>query len=62
MWELIRQNKRKSIYLFIIMGIILIALGYVVGAAWMPPDGGYIGIFLALIYLGDLVADQLFLR
>ena len=45
MWELIRQNKRKSIVLFIVMGIILLALGYVVGAAWMPPDGGFIGRF-----------------
>ena len=38
--------------LFIVMGIILIALGYVVGAAWMPPDGGYVGIALALAVWG----------
>ena len=52
MWELIRLNKRKSMMLFIIMGIVLIALGYVVGAAWMPPDGGLVGVALALTVWG----------
>lgn len=49
MWELIRQNKRRSLFLFIAMGICLILLGYFVGAAFLPPDGGVIGIVLALL-------------
>lgn len=31
------------------MGGILLALGYVIGAAYLPPDGGLIGIVLALL-------------
>lgn len=50
MWELIRSNKRKSILLFIAMGIVLIALGYIIGASYAGPQGGGIlGIALALI-------------
>ena len=47
-WELIRANKRKSLILFISMGICLLLLGYVVGGAFFPPDGGIAGLFLAL--------------
>ncbi|MFH1891784.1 MAG: M48 family metallopeptidase [Candidatus Zixiibacteriota bacterium] len=54
MWELIRQNQRKSLVLFIMMGLCLILLGYLVGAAFLPPDGGYIGIFLAFVIWGIL--------
>lgn len=48
MWEVIRSNKRKSLILFIAMGICLVLLGYLVGAVFFPPDGGISGIFLAL--------------
>jgi len=48
MWELIHSNIRKSWLLFISMGICLVILGYVIGAVWFPPDGGYSGIFIAL--------------
>lgn len=48
MWELIRANKRKSLILFISMGICLVLLGYFVGAVFFPPDGGITGIFIAL--------------
>jgi heat shock protein HtpX len=48
MWEVIRSNKRKSLILFIAMGICLVLLGYLVGAVFFPPDGGIAGIFLAL--------------
>ena len=48
MWELIRANRRKSIVLFIGMGICLILLGYFVGAVWLGPDGGTAGIVIAV--------------
>lgn len=34
MWELIRANKRKSIILMIVMGAVLLTLGYFVGASY----------------------------
>lgn len=49
MWELIQANRRKSIFLFFGMGIILILLGYFVGATFLGQEGGPFGIFLALI-------------
>ncbi len=49
MWELIKQNQRRSFALFIMMGVVLIALGYAIGAAYAPPDGGIGGILLAAI-------------
>jgi heat shock protein HtpX len=48
-WELIRANKRKSWIVFILMGITLVLLGYVIGAAFLPPDGGLVGVILALL-------------
>jgi len=48
MWELIRANRRKSIVLFGVMGISLMALGYVAGSAFFP-DGGIAGLFIALM-------------
>jgi heat shock protein HtpX len=48
MWELIRLNKRKSVFLFITMGICLILLGYFVGAVFFPPHGGAAGLSIAL--------------
>jgi len=47
MWELIRANKRKSIFLFLTMGIILILLGYVIGTIVYPERGGYLGVVIA---------------
>ena len=32
MWELIRANKRKSVFLFITMGLVLLLLGFVAGS------------------------------
>jgi len=49
MWEIIRLNKRKSFLLFIAMGIILLLLGYFVGATFLGKDGGPFGVFIALI-------------
>ena len=47
MWELIAANRRKSALLFFMMGIVLLILGYFVGAAYFYPDGGYYGLAIA---------------
>ncbi|MDD5454936.1 MAG: M48 family metallopeptidase, partial [Candidatus Ratteibacteria bacterium] len=47
MWELIRANKRKSIILFLLMGICLLLLGYLIGATLDPKTGGILGISVA---------------
>lgn len=53
MWELIAANKRKSIFLFVCMGLCLLALGFAIGYAALPGNGGYIGLLVALcIWLG----------
>lgn len=47
MWELIRANQRKSFLLFVCMGILLIALGYVLGESFLPEEGGSFGVIVA---------------
>ncbi len=49
MWELIRSNKRKSFYLFVGMGIILLFLGYFFGLSLIGEEGGIYGVFAAII-------------
>jgi heat shock protein HtpX len=49
MWELIQANRRKSIALFISMGILLILLGFFIGSSLDPEAGGYFGVFISLI-------------
>jgi heat shock protein HtpX len=49
MWELIRANKRKTWFLFIGMGMLLLATGYILGEAYMGQGGGMTGLFLALM-------------
>jgi len=48
MWELIQANKRKSMFIFICMGIFLIVLGYFIGEA-IVPRGGVPGILFACV-------------
>jgi heat shock protein HtpX len=48
MWELIQSNKRKTMILFIAMGISLILLGYFIGSYFFPDGGSFIGIIFAL--------------
>ena len=48
MWELIQSNRRKTMILFIAMGIALILLGYFVGSYFIPGEGGIAGIVFAL--------------
>ncbi|MBT4576051.1 MAG: M48 family metalloprotease, partial [Candidatus Cloacimonetes bacterium] len=47
MWELIQANKRNSLFLFFIMGICLLVLGFFIGGAYAGEDGGFIGLFIA---------------
>jgi heat shock protein HtpX len=49
MWEVIRKNQQKSLLLLILMGLTLVLLGYVIGMAFDPVDGGFFGIILALL-------------
>jgi heat shock protein HtpX len=54
MWELISANKRKSVFLFFSLGIVLLLLGFLIGSAYFSDGGGYIGIFFAFIIWGIL--------
>jgi heat shock protein HtpX len=54
MWELIAANKRKSIFIFIGMGLLLILIGFTFGSFYSPDNGGFIGIFLSLFLWGIL--------
>jgi heat shock protein HtpX len=49
MWELIRKNRRKSFILFIMMGICLLLMGYLLGEAFWGPGGGLAGLTLAFV-------------
>jgi heat shock protein HtpX len=48
MWELIRANQRKSAILIIIMGIVLVGLGFLIGAAFYNESGGIWGVLIAI--------------
>jgi len=52
MWELIRENKRKSIILLIGMAFLLFVVGYFVGEAYAPGGGGLIGVLIAFVLWG----------
>ncbi len=54
MWELIEANRRKSLVLFVSLGLTLILLGYFFGSAYYPDGGGFIGIFFAVLIWGIL--------
>lgn len=48
MWELIRANKRNSIILMATMALVLMALGFIIGAAVSgAPEGGILGLLIA---------------
>jgi heat shock protein HtpX len=48
MWELIKANRRKSMFLFVAMGIILMVLGLVIGfAVGGTPDMAWGGLMVA---------------
>jgi heat shock protein HtpX len=54
MWELIATNRRKSIFIFIGMGLLLILIGFTFGSFYEPENGGFLGIFFALVLWGIL--------
>ena len=47
MWELIHANKRNSIILMATMAIVLLALGFAIGASVEPNRGGSMGLIIA---------------
>ena len=49
MWELIRANKRDSVLLMVLMAFVLLALGLVIGLAVVGPQGGLIGVGIAVV-------------
>ncbi len=48
MWEVIRKNQRKSLLLLMLMGVVLVLLGYAIGIA-IDPEAGFVGIVLAMV-------------
>ncbi|MHC4323840.1 MAG: M48 family metallopeptidase [Planctomycetota bacterium] len=67
MWELIRANKRNSIFLMAIMAAVLLLLGFVIGMAFFGQEGGFFGliiagaIWLVLTLISFSSGDQIFL-
>ncbi|HOW52843.1 MAG TPA: M48 family metallopeptidase [bacterium] len=49
MWELIENNKRRSFWLFVCLFVVLTTLGGLIGASFLPPDGAWWGIGLAVL-------------
>jgi len=57
MWEIAKKNRQKSMFLLVIMGVILILLGYIFGNLIDPVNGGPFGIIISLvIYFVLLIA------
>lgn len=54
MWELIRQNRRKSILLISLMGLCLVLFGFLIGTAVDAQSGGPIGALAAAAIWGIL--------
>ncbi|RJP34173.1 MAG: peptidase M28 [Candidatus Omnitrophota bacterium] len=48
MWEAIRSNQRRSIVLIMLMGVMLVVLGFVIGMTVDPKAGGPFGALAAL--------------
>lgn len=59
MWELIRVNKRNSVLLLIAIALLLGALGYVIGAAFVGhPYAGWFGLGIAfVIWIGMMLTS-----
>jgi len=52
MWELIRANQRRSLMLFLIMGIVLLLLGFLIGSMLNPDyplETGVAGMLIASV-------------
>jgi len=48
MWELIRANKRKSTVLIVVMGMVLLGLGYA-GGFFIAPDDPAVALFMVIV-------------
>jgi heat shock protein HtpX len=48
MWELIRQNRKKSMALFVGMAVLLVLLGFFIGEVFSPDGGGLYGLVFAV--------------
>lgn len=48
MWELIAANRRKSLFLFSSMAVVLCLLGYGIGYVVHPDQGGPLGLIIAI--------------
>jgi heat shock protein HtpX len=49
MWEIIRANRRKSIYLTVMMAALLLCVGYAAGELALGQGAGIFGLFIAFI-------------
>jgi len=49
MWELIRANKRNSIFLMVVMAAVLLLLGFIIGMAFFGQEGGMFGLMIATV-------------
>ncbi|HNT27968.1 MAG TPA: M48 family metalloprotease, partial [bacterium] len=47
MWELIESNKRRSLWLFFALFLVLMVLGGLIGASFIEPYGAWWGVGLA---------------
>ena len=57
MWESIRSNRRRSTVLILLMGIVLVSLGFSIGAVVEPKAGGPIGGLIAVGLVDCDVSD-----
>jgi heat shock protein HtpX len=48
-WEIIRANRQKSFFLVVVMGILLLCVGYLSGELLLGPRRGPVGLVLAFI-------------
>lgn len=57
MWELIRANQRKSLALFLVLGIFLVFAGYIFGESFQPGGGlFFLGIALVIWIVLSIIA------
>ena len=67
MWELIRANKRKSVWLMVFMAIVLLGLGAIMGGAFGGQQGLIFGagiaaiVFLIMALVSFSAGDQILL-
>ena len=47
MWEQISSNRRKSFFLVILMGLLLLLLGFILGEAFIGQGAGVFGVLIA---------------